>query len=289
MFAGHAPARYAARGTICVVLGLFVGEWWVYHITCVPELGWALLFNALWALAVWSYVQTSLTDPGTPASPEWEVWAAGRGHGYTQAQEPMDKDGSDAPRRGSSRRPRGWRPGEVTWCPECLRDRPERAHHCSQCGLCILRMDHHCPWVGNCIGWRNHKHFLLLTWRTSWTCFAWLTTLHGPSVSEAMDVFAREGSTASLVPCIGTVIAAVFLLITGCIFFYSFGSVLRNLTTVEELCIGENPYALPSCLDNLKQLMGPVDWRLLFPLPPEGRLSGTDYPIAPKDGGYGAC
>jgi palmitoyltransferase ZDHHC2/15/20 len=63
------------------------------------------------------------------------------------------------------------------WCRICWRPKPERAHHCSQCGRCVLKMgacgvscrfvltarahassppsgrhvctvDHHCPWMG---------------------------------------------------------------------------------------------------------------------------------------------
>lgn len=29
-------------------------------------------------------------------------------------------------------------------CQKCVRLKPERAHHCSICNSCILRMDHHC-------------------------------------------------------------------------------------------------------------------------------------------------
>ena len=51
----------------------------------------------------------------------------------------------------------------VMWryCKKCLSMRPPRAHHCSICGRCVLRMDHHCPWVGNCVGLHNHKYFLM--------------------------------------------------------------------------------------------------------------------------------
>ena len=60
------------------------------------------------------------------------------------------------------------------WCRICWRPKPERTHHCSQCGRCVLKMgacpswplvhgnilyshyyshgtsplDHHCPWMG---------------------------------------------------------------------------------------------------------------------------------------------
>ncbi|OCT65798.1 hypothetical protein XELAEV_18042047mg [Xenopus laevis] len=39
--------------------------------------------------------------------------------------------------------------------------KPDRCHHCSVCGMCVLKMDHHCPWVNNCIGYSNYKFFLL--------------------------------------------------------------------------------------------------------------------------------
>ncbi len=35
--------------------------------------------------------------------------------------------------------------------------KPERAHHCSVTGCCVLRMDHYCIWVLNCVGLLNYK------------------------------------------------------------------------------------------------------------------------------------
>ena len=43
--------------------------------------------------------------------------------------------------------------GKETW-------KPARAHHCSECGFCVFKMDHHCPWINNCVGHRNMKYFL---------------------------------------------------------------------------------------------------------------------------------
>jgi len=47
------------------------------------------------------------------------------------------------------------------YCKKCEEVKPPRAHHCSLCGKCIMKMDHHCPWTGNCIGLLNHKKFWL--------------------------------------------------------------------------------------------------------------------------------
>ncbi|KAM4696690.1 palmitoyltransferase ZDHHC15 [Rhinophrynus dorsalis] len=51
--------------------------------------------------------------------------------------------------------------GAIRFCDKCQMIKPDRCHHCSVCGMCILKMDHHCPWVNNCIGYSNYKFFIL--------------------------------------------------------------------------------------------------------------------------------
>jgi len=47
-------------------------------------------------------------------------------------------------------RPPKWKPPKGSYhtriCYKCNYYKPPRAHHCSACGTCILKMDHHCSY-----------------------------------------------------------------------------------------------------------------------------------------------
>lgn len=47
----------------------------------------------------------------------------------------------------------GWR-----YCRKCENFKPDRSHHCSMCGRCVLRMDHHCVFINNCVGFMKYVH-----------------------------------------------------------------------------------------------------------------------------------
>jgi palmitoyltransferase len=59
--------------------------------------------------------------------------------GYPSAETPMPEEDPDD---RYSRSDHIWR-----WCSRCQAPKPPRAHHCSVCRRCVLKMDHHCPWV----------------------------------------------------------------------------------------------------------------------------------------------
>ncbi|XP_060596193.1 palmitoyltransferase ZDHHC15B-like isoform X2 [Ruditapes philippinarum] len=51
--------------------------------------------------------------------------------------------------------------GAPRYCEKCKCIKPDRCHHCSVCGTCVLKMDHHCPWVNNCVGFTTYKFFVM--------------------------------------------------------------------------------------------------------------------------------
>lgn len=255
--------RHVALFTISVVLAIIACEWVVYHLVCRPATVSAIIFNIILALALWSYLACSFTDPGTSLSPEWKTWSA---------------ESCGADEEGMAR-VRGWAPGRITKCNRCDRLRPERAHHCTWCGVCVLRMDHHCPWVANCIGFRNHKYFLLLNWWGFWASFVFLWTLRHPSVRETFSRSVRVGAHPYWAPILGTFVSIILMVITGGLFLSAFWMACFNTTTAEASFTGENPYALPSCLDNLRQIFGLLNPLVFIPVPPGGGLSGTDFPV----------
>ncbi|KAJ4259611.1 palmitoyltransferase pfa5 [Fusarium torreyae] len=41
--------------------------------------------------------------------------------------------------------------GLPKWCSECRNWKPDRAHHSSEYGRCVFKMDHVCPWMGGVV------------------------------------------------------------------------------------------------------------------------------------------
>ena len=56
------------------------------------------------------------------------------------------------------------RPDQVIYkCAKCKSIKPERAHHCSVCGRCVMKMDHHCVRVCHLVS--NFKMHFSVFWK----------------------------------------------------------------------------------------------------------------------------
>lgn len=58
----------------------------------------------------------------------------------------------------------------LQFCAVCNGYKAPRAHHCSKCGRCVMKMDHHCPWINSCVGHMNHRSFTLFLFFVPFGC-----------------------------------------------------------------------------------------------------------------------
>ncbi|CAI5472810.1 unnamed protein product [Closterium sp. Yama58-4] len=165
--------------------------------------------------------------------------------GKQQDQQQLQQQQSQAVSRGGGGGMAGGRDGrvdagmgsgavEVRRCKRCLQFKPPRAHHCSVCGRCILKMDHHCVWVINCVGAKNYKQFLL---------FLFYTFLETAVVAVALlphfiDFFTTPPSASDDATKLATVFLSFVLNIAFAVSLLGFlimhvSLVLGNTTTIE--------------------------------------------------------
>ncbi|QRW00435.1 DHHC palmitoyltransferase [Ceratobasidium sp. AG-Ba] len=107
--------------------------------------------------------------------------------------------------------------GERRWCRKCWAPKPERAHHCSYCKRCVLKMDHHCPWLANnCVGHRTYPSFIHFLLSTT------LIAAHAVSVSVSPLKWYFNNSLVQVVDL--TPLHALYLALGGAVFTICMGS-----------------------------------------------------------------
>jgi len=267
--------------TMGISISALVFEGLVYNTVflgrVLPALGksalafpFAIVFNSVWILAVWSYLQAHWTDPGyLPMAWHEFVKQVGDDLQVTSAQA-------------------AWQPGLATYCTKCEIPRPERAKHCKICDTCVLRMDHHCPWINNCVGFNNHKFFLLLGIYAGLTgVIAVGTSFPELVLCSSMFLYMEEGASLEW----GN--EAVKLDVTDIAVFLLFGAVailavmlfipllsmhvplaMQNTTSIEENYLNmPNPFDQGNASANLAQIFGGFgpDW--FFPMAPRRPLT----------------
>ncbi|OQE27482.1 hypothetical protein PENSTE_c004G03178 [Penicillium steckii] len=181
------------------------------------------MLNACYTVAVF-------TDPGSPLSTR-----RGNGRGQYSAlpvAETPEFTSYTVSSTGGSR-----------YCKKCMCPKPDRAHHCSTCKRCVLKMDHHCPWLATCVGLHNYKAFLLFLIYTClfcWVDFAaasiwvWTEILND---TRYMDTYLPVNVV--LLAILGGIIGLVLTGFTA----WHISLAVRGVTTIE--CLEKTRYVSP--------------------------------------------
>ncbi|GFR52525.1 hypothetical protein Agub_g15098 [Astrephomene gubernaculifera] len=177
-----------------------------------------LIFTLVTFMCVWSYLAAVATDPGrVPVG--WHPF-----EDEQQARTELERLSYSSIYfdRRDPRRPR--------YCKRCQGWKPERAHHCSVMGRCVLKMDHWCIWVVNCVGLLNYKAFLLFIFYAALGCLLAMLLL----LRSVIDFFNNRlrGPSAPLIFVVSIFCFAFSISLAG--FLIMHGQLLAaNCTTIE--------------------------------------------------------
>lgn len=175
--------------------------------------------------------------------------------------------------------------GAVRFCEKCQVVKPDRAHHCSVCGVCILKMDHHCPWVNNCVSFTNYKFFLLFLGYAFLYCFFIDLTSLQYFILFWKDLQGNLDNSSKFHILFLFVVAAMFCTSLASLFIYHLILVGKNRTTLEAfrhpvfIIRGpdKNGFNLGT-MNNFQEVFG--DRTLLWFLPVFTSLGdGINYPL----------
>lgn len=276
MHSDKAVIRYCSGIPILLVLAILLSSWYSYNGIFIHKLHpdrilSALWFNVTWLLTVASFLRTAFTRPGFLP----EEWIK-----FSDKWFPEDYDVG---------RQRKWdfQVGETSKCRKCPYRRPERAHHCSVCRRCVLRMDHHCPWVGNCIGIKNHKYFILMGFWGAVAAFTYLLQCY-TELKMLVSVGKSSHDMANLTPrskamfgIVGVVLCSFSVSLSGLTAMHLY-LMSVNRTTLESGYSGLNVYNM-GIRQNWEQVFGKLHYTWLLPVEPMGTTDGLAYPVF--DGG----
>lgn len=125
----------------------------------IERVSYLFIYHAIFAMFMWSYWQTVFTQIGKvpeefkPAPAEVKKLESEQSE--DDLRHMLEYIARDLPVVCRTE------DGFVRYCIKCHRLKPDRAHHCSVCKVCVLKMDHHCPWFNNCVSYTNYKFFIL--------------------------------------------------------------------------------------------------------------------------------
>jgi len=194
-----------------------------------------VVFAVLMFMFLWSYLQTVCMSPGHVPS-EYVL-------GAETKEDLCNTETEDAYRAVLSRfvsqrklhvTNRAFE-GGPRFCIKCNCIKPDRSHHCSVCGHCILKFDHHCPWVNNCVCFHNYKFFVLFLGYGFYLCaFGFFAILpYFLSLYSQSSINIHDAGFGRFHVLFLFFVSAMFGIALGCLFFYHLYLTARNQSTVE--------------------------------------------------------
>ncbi|KAF4532898.1 hypothetical protein B566_EDAN001502 [Ephemera danica] len=194
----------------------------------VEKVFYLLGFHVLFVIFMWAYYQTIFTDIGhVPAEfklPPGDVEKLQQAESEEAVRQVLERFAQNLPITNTTMI------GAVRYCEKCHHIKPDRTHHCSVCGQCVLKMDHHCPWVNNCVAFKNYKFFILfLGYALLYCLFISLTSLKY-FISFWQGHLEGMGRFHILFLFF---VAVMFAISLGSLFCYHCFLVLKNRSTLE--------------------------------------------------------
>jgi len=186
-------------------------------------------------------------------------------------------------------------------CAKCNNNfKPQRAHHDSVTGRCVVKLDHFCPWVGNAVGALNHKFFILFIFYTCLSCLSTLIILATKALLCDQDDNDDSCDSFYSIPIFYLlVVSLVFFVFTICMLLEQVGPLRDNKSKIARLKIksgqaSENEYN--KVANNLNELFGgesphfALHWLLptpvTFPHGMKDTILGFEYDLAFGDDPY---
>ncbi|KAM3506419.1 hypothetical protein MY11210_007569 [Beauveria gryllotalpidicola] len=172
--------------------------------------------------------------------------------------------------------------GRPKWCSGCRQWKPDRAHHSSEIGRCVRKMDHMCPWVGGMVSETSFNFFAQFTFYCALYCAITLA-ITGYTLSQQSSE--RPNTDGWVVA--GLVLSAFFILFSGGMALTSLRYILTNMTNIDMLsrtrisylAVHLPPGSPPS--SRYSTIVYPLEQpSLVAPLPPPPPIAGADEPAA---------
>ncbi|KAG9508693.1 Histone-lysine N-methyltransferase NSD2, partial [Fragariocoptes setiger] len=235
---------------VVVTASIFGWAWYAYVFRLIlfnvesltEQILYLLVFHGFFILSIWSYYQTIFSEIAIVTAKFYLSPEATEQMSRAPTEQHRDAILAFVVRNNNLPVTCRTYSGSYRYCDRCNLIKPDRAHHCSICRICVLKMDHHCPWINNCVSFNNYKFFVLFLGYTILLCvFTAATTF--PYFMRFWQPSSNQPNTSNIFNSteLGTRFHILFLFFVSvmiCIgllflYLYHIHLILKNRSTLE--------------------------------------------------------